>query len=198
MFWKLRAAVRIATERDHRLAEASYRMLIESDPERRLELWKEFSQWMAPGISREILDILTWSASTEADRFRQLIRLSRCILPGYRFTWPSLDWWKNAEFNSYLSRFGELDGLNTHRRWVIYQLMRLTAGVIGDTAECGVYQGAGSYLMAMANRARGDGSLHHAFDSFEGLSQPTARDSNHWHAGALACDLESVRRNLHE
>jgi hypothetical protein len=198
MFWKLRAALRIATERDRRQAEASYRVLTESDPARRLELWKEISEWMAPAVSREALDILTWTVTTEGERFEQLTRLSRSILPGYRFTWPWIDWWKDSEFNSYLSRFGELDGFNTHRRWVIYQLMRLTAGVVGDTVECGVYQGAGSYLMAMANRARGDGSLHHAFDSFEGLSTPTERDGNHWQAGALACDLNSVRSNLEE
>jgi hypothetical protein len=153
---------------------------------------------MAPAMNREVLDILAWSTPTWEERFGQLTRLARCLLPEYRFSWPQQEWWKDREFNAYLTRFGELDGYNTHRRWVIYQLLRLTAAVSGDTAECGVYRGAGSYLMAMANRARADGSLHHAFDSFEGLSKPAEADGKYWHAGALACDLESVRSNLIE
>ena len=212
MFWKLRDAFRIATERNRHLAEAAYRVLTDRDPARRLELLKILSEWMAPGInpeeleilnrspgvSPEALNILTWPVTNEGERFSQLTHLARCVFPGYRFTWPQQEWWKDPEFNIYLTRFGELEGFNTHRRWVIYQLLRLTAAVAGDTAECGVYQGAGSYLMAMANRARGDGSLHHAFDSFEGLSKPTERDGDYWYAGALACDLKSAQRNLEE
>jgi hypothetical protein len=85
-----------------------------------------------------------------------------------------------------------------HRRWAVHQLLRLTGAVRGDTAECGVYQGAGSYLMAAANRCLGGNRLHHAFDSFSGLSAPSALDGNYWTAGDLSAPLEAARANLAE
>lgn len=176
----------------------AYRLVFERDPERRLEFWKGLSTWMAPTVDGALLELLT-SPPPGGDReFTQLTRYAREIMPAYRLTWPQLEWWNDAAFNAYLARFGEGKGFNTQRRWAVYQLLRLTTSVDGDTAECGVYQGADSYLMALSNRARGDGRLHHAFDSFEGLSAPTGEDGSYWHVGALACDLATVQRNLHE
>jgi hypothetical protein len=134
--------------------------------------------------------------ATRDERFQALTHFGRRVLPEYRFTWYQLGWWDDPAFSAYLSRFGEQEGFNAHRRWALYQLLRLTAGVPGDTAECGVFQGAGSYLLAAANRALGDGRLHHAFDSFQGLSPPTERDGTYWAPGALASPLEATRQNL--
>ena len=132
------------------------------------------------------------------DRFSLLTRFGRSVLPEYRFTWPQLAWGSNGSFNAYLKRFGEHEGYNMHRRWAVHQLLRLTGAVRGDTAECGVYQGAGSYLMAAANRCLGGNRLHHAFDSFSGLSAPSALDGNYWTAGDLSAPLEATRANLAE
>jgi hypothetical protein len=176
----------------------AYRLIFERDTERRLELWKGLSKWMAPKVDGTLLDLLTCHPPAGDSEFNRLIRYAREIMPAYRFTWNQLEWWEDTSFNEFLARFGEKEGFNSQRRWAVYQLLRLTAPVLGDTAECGVYQGADSYLMAMANRARGDGSLHHAFDSFEGLSFPTGQDGNYWQPGALACDLTTVQRNLQE
>jgi len=120
-------------------------------------------------------------------------------VPEYRFKWPQMQWWHDPVFNEYLKRFGEADGQNTDRRWMLYQLMRLVAQVPGDTAECGVYNGAGSYLICKVNQEIGlFRRWHHMFDSFEGLSKPMPCDGGHWKEGDLSCPEETVRKNLAE
>lgn len=122
--------------------------------------------------------------------------VSRLIMPQYRFSWHQLDWWSDPEFNAYLRRFDDLDGFNTQRKWMAWQLLRLTASVEGDTAECGVLAGASSWLICAANRHRGTPNQHHLFDSFEGLSEPNENDGDYWSKGALAVSDEVVARNL--
>ena len=125
-----------------------------------------------------------------------LDKIGRALLPNYRFSYPQIGWWKDEPFNDYLRRFRELEGFNSDRHWMLYQLRRLTATVPGDTAECGVFQGASSYLICLANESEGDRRRHHVFDSFEGFSTPGPRDGDYWRKGALACPLDEVKRNL--
>ena len=127
-------------------------------------------------------------------RLRILEILARRLIPDYRLTWWQMDWWADTEFNAYLDRFGERHDFNTHRRWTLWQLLRLAAGVEGDTAECGVYRGASSWLICAANR--GSGRTHHLFDSFEGISQPQPVDGAHWKFGAMAAGESLVLDNL--
>ena len=130
-------------------------------------------------------------------RFELLLKVGRILMPEYRFKWHQLDWWNDPIFNEYLGLFGERDGMNTERRWMLYQLMRLVRNVPGDTAECGVYQGAGSYIICKVNQTN-DLHLrtHHVFDSFEGLSKPSNLDGDYWTEGDLSCSLETVTENL--
>jgi hypothetical protein len=123
------------------------------------------------------------------------------LFADYRLTWANWDWWKNDGFNDYLDRFGERGGFNTHRKWALKQLLRLTCAVEGDTAECGVFKGASSYLICEANGkppepVGGGGKTHHIFDSFKGLSTPTKEDNDYWTKGDLTVSEEIVRRNL--
>jgi O-methyltransferase len=132
-------------------------------------------------------------------RLRLLRWAGKLLVPSYRFKWPHLDWWRNEEFTDYLDRFGELEVLNTDRKWMVHQLLRLVAHVAGDTAECGVFRGATSYLICCANKeSRAGAKTHHLFDSFEGLSQPAASDGGHWSKGDLKCGIENVREALRE
>ncbi|MEO6225483.1 MAG: TylF/MycF/NovP-related O-methyltransferase [Sphingomicrobium sp.] len=114
------------------------------------------------------------------------------LLPDYRLTWSQIDWWHDAEFNAYLDRFNERAGINfnTHRRFMLAQLLKLVAEVEGDTAECGVYLGASSWLIC------GVGRKHHLFDSFEGLSEPDSADGTHWKRGVLSAPEDAVLNNL--
>jgi hypothetical protein len=131
-----------------------------------------------------------------SERFRLLRRVARWLLPNYRLTWPQIGWWNNEAFTAYLQRFGEADGMNSHRRWTLGQLMRLVDAVPGDTAECGVYQGAGSYLMAWVNQQSAQLRRHYLFDSFEGLSAPGQADGDYWSVGDLSASEDVVERNL--
>lgn len=129
-------------------------------------------------------------------RFGIMVKLGKLILPAYRFHWVEIGWWDDASFIEYLSRF-ETHTLNDDRRWMLYQLFRLTAGVVGDTAECGVYIGAGSYLICRMNQEpQFAGRTHFMFDSFEGLSQPSPVDGPYWKKGDLVCLEDVARSNL--
>ena len=132
-------------------------------------------------------------------RFEMLRRVGKLLVPDYRFKWPQMEWWSDPVFNEYLDKFDETDGMNTDRRWMTYQLMRLVRNVPGDTAECGVFTGAGSYIICKVNQ---ENELfqrtHYIFDSFEGLSKPLAEDGAHWAEGDMFYPEETVRKNLAE
>lgn len=130
--------------------------------------------------------------------FNLIKKLGGRVLPEYRFTWPHMAWWKHSEFNEYLRQFDEDKGFNTHRRWILRQLIRLTADIHGDTAECGVYKGCGSYAILQSNRYSKIPRWHHIFDSFEGLSRPSNKDGNYWTHGDLSVAEEIVKQNLAE
>lgn len=132
-------------------------------------------------------------------RFEMLRRIGKILVPKYRFKWPQIQWWDNPVFNNYLLKFNEIDLPNTDRRWMLYQLLRLVGNVPGDTAECGVYEGAGSYIICTLNqKSKSFRRTHYMFDSFEGLSRPLERDGRHWKAGDMSSTLETVTTNLSE
>lgn len=130
-------------------------------------------------------------------RLRGINFVARRLLPGYRLSWNQLDWFHDEDFNAYLRIFDEESGLNTQRRWTMWQLLRLTAHVEGDTAECGVWTGASSWLICAANRSQSASRRrHHMFDSFEGLSTPDPDDGDYWQKGNLSAGEDLVARNL--
>jgi len=104
-------------------------------------------------LIRMMLAVLRPGALDAGARFETLRQVGKRLVPEYRFKWPQMAWWGDREFSAYLERFGEQDGMNADRRWMLGQLMRLIEDVPGDTAECGVFRGAGSYLMCRANQA---------------------------------------------
>lgn len=130
----------------------------------------------------------------DAARFGLLLHLGRILQPGMRHHWQQLDWIAHRRFNEYLARFNEQDGMNTHRHWMLAQALRLAESVPGDTAECGVFEGASSFLMcAWGIRA---GRSHFAIDSFTGLSTPGPLDGDHWRRGHLSSPEEVARAHL--
>ena len=128
-------------------------------------------------------------------RLFSLLVVANRLVPDYRLTWPQMEWWNDRDFNEYLERFGERRRFNTHRRWILWELLRLIEDVPGDTAECGVFEGAGSWLICAA--IQGSSRKHHLFDSFEGLSAPAAEDGPYWRAGDLSAGEDLVRQKLH-
>jgi hypothetical protein len=145
----------------------------------------------------QIAQLLRNALSNHIGRKHDALRIFADLLfADYRLTWADWDWWKDKEFNNYLDRFGERGGLNTHRKWTLKQLLRLTASVVGDTAECGVFKGASSYLICEANKRAAPKRTHHIFDSFEGVSAPSSEDNDYWTKGDLSVSEEIARENL--
>lgn len=130
--------------------------------------------------------------------FRLVSKLANKVMPSYRLTWPELAWFQDAKVVNVLSRFEENNGFNAHRRYALQQLIRLTDEVDGDTAECGVYKGCGSYIVLQSNTSSLRHRTHHIFDSFEGLSVPTDNDGKYWLPNDLSINEVEVRNNLFE
>lgn len=146
----------------------------------------------------EYLKLILGVKANEILGFRLITKLAERFVPAYKFTWPELAWFKNPKLNDVLKRFDESEGFNAHRRFALQQLLRLTSNIPGDTAECGVYKGCGSYIMLQANQRTSFGRVHHIFDSFEGLSAPSGRDGEYWTANDLSIGEGIVRENLRE
>ena len=145
-----------------------------------------------PGLSNAFVK------NDEMERFRLLRMLANWLVPRYRLKWPQMGWWDDSFFNAYLEQFSEERGLNADRRFMLYQLSRLSIAVDGDTAECGAYLGAGSFLMVLINREAPSNRKHVIFDSFEGLSTPKQIDGAHWIEGDLSVSEAQMRENLSE
>jgi hypothetical protein len=116
------------------------------------------------------------------------------LIHDFRLSWHQMEWWGDPDFNAFLDRFGERRGFNTHRRWMLWQLLRLIRDVPGDTAECGVFEGSSSWLICAAIQS--SGRTHHLFDSFEGLSSPGPQDGSYWKQHDLAANERAVAQNL--
>ena len=83
--------------------------------------------------------------------------------------WPNDDDYQRA-----WKSFPETTGVVGDRKFFMYSAAKAIRQVSGDTAECGVFRGAGSHLMLESQA--GLGKRHHVFDSFEGLSEPSSAD----------------------
>jgi O-methyltransferase len=156
------------------------------------------SNRLVPGISA-LLSQFRFARSNGL-RFTALRIIAAILCPSYRMRYSVLDWMTDESFGRYLRTVGEsggLKGINAGRRLMVYQLLRLTDQVPGDTAECGVYLGASSYLICSFVARSALPKDHHLFDSFEGLSAPAPQDgSSHWQANDLQVDFGETARRL--
>ena len=67
-------------------------------------------------------------------------------------------------------------------------------GIAGDIVECGVWRGGSMMAVALALMARGDiGRDLYLYDTFEGMSEPTAADKSHGGEAASAQLARTVR-----
>ena len=118
---------------------------------------------------------------------------------GFRLYNKNLRWLHDQEYLTVWGRFSESNHKIHERRFTLYNLAKIVRSLPGDSVECGVYHGAGSFLILSA--LEGDG-VHHIFDSFEGLSQPESEDvpaasrTQAWAMNDLSVAEEVVLRNL--
>ena len=96
-----------------------------------------------------------------------------------------------SDFASVESNFRSFD-----RKFALREFFQLAMNLPGDVAECGVFRGASSYVIARAAERAGVNKMMHLFDSFGGLSSPGQHDGDYWHKGDMSADLDEVRRIL--
>ncbi len=133
----------------------------------------------------------------EQQRFDMAEALAGMVYPDYRFSEFARTYLKDPEFARFYRDYVSTDNFHSYdRKYLLQEILKLCRRVPGDTAECGVYEGAGSYLIG--RHAARLGRLHHMFDSFEGLSQPQAIDGTYWKRGAMSVPENWVRERLKE
>lgn len=143
------------------------------------------------------VDVLRGRESFEFLQFIFAEFVCGLIYPKYKFSEFGRSFLEDEDFISLFKTL--VRGENFHaldRKFVLSQLMNVVANVPGDTVECGVFEGASSYLIC--RRIQGLGKRHHVFDSFEGVSEPGDMDGAHWQKGVLSCSVESVGHRLRE
>src|SRR5262245_23559041 len=172
------------------------------------------SQESAPAHSRPLDDLLTAFPdqahgliellahgmrldTPEDEKYRIAEALTAAVYPKYKFSEYGRVFLDDEAFIVYYQRF--MDPGNWHsldRKYFLREIVAMTLDVEGDAAECGVYKGASAYLICRATTTRGKWT--HLFDSWEGLSKPTARDGTYWVRGALRAGETDVIENLKE
>lgn len=130
-------------------------------------------------------------------KFQLAEALSSLVYPEYKFSEFGRSFLDDADLLSgYIKFHGHGNWHSLDRKFFLRELLRLVDDIEGDTAECGVFEGASSSLIC-ANSLRKP-RRHHLFDSFEGLSEPMDLDGTYWKPHDLTCSEQQVRSNLSE
>lgn len=113
----------------------------------------------------------------------------------------NLLWWhEDVTYKKMWVNFPMANNKVHERRFNLFNLAKLAKGLNGDSAECGVFRGAGSYIILSALSSKDN--KHHIFDSFEGLSVPEHEDVINdnelpkWAKGDLTEGETVVKKNL--
>lgn len=100
---------------------------------------------------------------------------------------------EDKEFLEYYDKFSDANNHSFDRKYTLNNLTNLVTNLEGEIAECGVFMGATSYLIANKFTIE----TIYLFDTFEGLSKPnTDIDGSYWKEGDLTANIDSVKSNL--
>jgi O-methyltransferase len=144
-----------------------------------------------------------WNAAFGAPHKRETARYSLLrrvsVAWGFRLYQQNARWFEDEDFIRVWEGFPDPANTIHDRRFNLYGLARSISHIPGDLVECGVYRGRGSHLMLKATE--GTGKHLYGFDSFEGLSEPsaedlTAPDALQWSSNTFASDEDIARSNL--
>ena len=138
-----------------------------------------------------------WLATGRKDlKYYAMARLGNMFNSKFHFTEYGQVWRDDVAFEKY---YDDLVGDEYHsidRKYTVNQFLQLLINIDGDTAECGAYKGATSYLICAFIHQHAQFKTHHIFDSFEGLSKPGNEDGDYWKQGNLTTAEEICRKNL--
>lgn len=116
---------------------------------------------------------------------------------GWRLHSPRFAPWENEEYKKVIKAGGYVFN---DKKFMIYQLAKGIAHLTGDTVECGVFKGHGSWLILHAGGKTE--RPHHVFDSFEGVSEPEKVDNapdagaHGWKKYDMAFPYESIQEKF--
>jgi O-methyltransferase len=130
----------------------------------------------------------------DAAGFALLTRFAGWALPGYVATKGGKAWFEDEEFFRDYDRLMGDNRRSAERKYFMRSLLALVDGLSGDTAECGINEGASSWFIC--HHFMGSGKTHHGFDSFEGLPDPVPADGGYWRKGDGVAAEERARENL--
>lgn len=172
-----------------------------------------FEAWLRKSISRQFskigefeetkfFDEVAEMVATEAhergfnekDRHYLLYQIQRRLMPQFVIADHSRVILEDVAFRRFFSQFSDENWTSFERKWNLKEFLKLTRGISGDFAECGVFRGGSAFLMCQ--EAQVQNKHVHLFDSFQGLSQPQTHEDSHWSEGDLAIDEDTVKTNM--
>ena len=114
--------------------------------------------------------------------------------PRFLFSDFGRRWLTDEHFFKFYRRFEPANNHTADRKFFLRSLLQLVESLPGDTAECGAYQGASSWLIC--DKFQESDKAHFIFDSCEGLSSPAKIDGDYWTKGDLRASEQLLRENL--
>jgi O-methyltransferase len=125
---------------------------------------------------------------------------SICKKYNFEYYKPNLIWINDEDFKAAQKEWPREFGMSNDRRFFLYNTAKRLRNIPGDSADVGVRFGSSSFFI---NKGLNDPSrTHHLFDSFEGLSEPTAEDHDKkskvtaWKKGDICVEEAVTRKNL--
>ena len=138
-----------------------------------------------------------WLATGRKDlKYYAIARLGNMFNSKFHFTEYGQVWRDDAAFEKYYYNLVGDEYHSIDRKFTVNQFLQLPKNVDGDTAECGAYKGATSYLICAFIQQHAQFKTHHIFDSFERLNKPNKEDGDYWKEGNLTTSEETCRSNL--
>lgn len=170
----------------------------------RLRMAADLALNARPETLAEIRQLLALDATTDPQLRHDALfdyLCAKASRAGFEIYNKNLMWMDEPGFWEIWKASPYLHKQRTDRKFVLWSMVRNTCDLPGDTAECGVLDGASSYLICSARQAC-TSATHHAFDSFEGLSTPEPEDrpsspmAFQWSSGDLSVTLEDAMGKL--
>jgi hypothetical protein len=171
----------------------------------RVKLAFKLASTPSPQISTFAQEMLDLEKLDDVDRYHASFMLLSKLAGRWNFQVynRNLCWVDDPEFWEVWRSSPFYNIQRPDRKFAAWSMALSTLGIDGDTAECGVLDGATSYLICSAAKSRNVQKIHHAFDSWEGLSDTSVEDQSenkynvfYWKKGDLSVLQEDAMRNL--
>jgi hypothetical protein len=158
---------------------------------------------LVPGAMRdpEGSSLALWEAITATGAEAELSTLQRFVLArrSYWGMWPHgrlpdigrrID--TDQDFAGEFARVSPEADFSYERKYNLNELFQLALRVEGDVVECGVYKGGSAFFLGRHIQRHHSPRRLCLFDSFQGLSPPTATDGDWWRRGDLRGSIKDV------